>query len=140
MSIAFARIAPLQSNISCVTITQMEEDAVLTINQRVKRLRKALGLTQKDFSGNISLSTAQIACIETEKRTVNDRTIKLLCNAFYVSEQWLKTGEGEMFSRQSDAKFTRLNGLFADLQPKYQDFILNAIEQFLKLQDKERMC
>jgi hypothetical protein len=40
-----------------------------------------------------------------------------------------------MFSRQSDAKFTRLNALFADLQPKYQDFILNAIEQFLKMQN-----
>jgi transcriptional regulator with XRE-family HTH domain len=115
----------------------MEEDVVLTTNQRVKRLRKALHLTQREFSKNISLSTAQIACIETEKRTVNDRTIKLICNAFYASENWLKTGEGEMFSQQSDSKFTKLNALFADLQPNYQNFILNAIDQFLKMQDEE---
>jgi transcriptional regulator with XRE-family HTH domain len=115
----------------------MEDDAVITVNQRVKRLRKALHLTQKEFSKNISLSTAQIACIETEKRKVNDRTIKLICNTFYVSEEWLKTGEGEMFSRQSDSKFTKLNALFADLQVKYQNFILNAIDQFLKMQDED---
>jgi transcriptional regulator with XRE-family HTH domain len=112
----------------------MEEDAVLTINQRVKRLRKALSLTQREFSQKIALSSAQIACIETEKRTVNDRTVKLICNAFYADENWLKAGEGEMFSRKSDVKFTRLNALFADLQPKYQNFILNAIDQLLKMQ------
>jgi transcriptional regulator with XRE-family HTH domain len=115
----------------------MDEAEILTANQRVKILRRELQLTQLEFSRVISLSAAQIACIETEKRNVNDRTIKLICNAFYVSENWLKTGEGEMFSRQSDSKFTKLNALFADLQPKYQDFILNAIDQFLKMQDEE---
>jgi hypothetical protein len=39
--------------------------------------------------------------------------------------------EGEMFARQSDVKFTKLNALFADLQPKYQNFIMNAIDAFL---------
>jgi transcriptional regulator with XRE-family HTH domain len=115
----------------------MEDYAALTINQRVKSLRKALRLTQMEFARNISLSTALIGCIETEKRMVNERTIKLICNAFYASEIWLKTGEGEMFAQQSDAKFTKLNALFADLQPKYQNFILNAIDQFLKMQDEE---
>jgi transcriptional regulator with XRE-family HTH domain len=115
----------------------MEEDILLTINQRVKKIRKELKLTQQAFSKIITISSGQIACIETEKRIVNDRTIKLICDSFHASEIWLKTGEGEMFAQKSDAKFTKLNALFADLQPKYQDFILNAIDQFLKMQDEE---
>jgi transcriptional regulator with XRE-family HTH domain len=120
-----------------VLLIKMSDAEVLIINQRIKLLKKELHLTQLEFSRVISLSAAQIACIETKKRAVNERTIKLLCNAFHASEIWLKTGEGEMFTQQSDAKFTKLNALFADLQPKYQDFILNAIDQFLKMQDEE---
>jgi transcriptional regulator with XRE-family HTH domain len=115
----------------------MDEDIFLTINQRVKKLRKELKLTQQAFSKIITISSGQIACIETEKRIVNDRTVKLICDSFQASEIWLKTGEGEMFARQSDAKFTKLIALFADLQPKYQNFILNNIDQFLKMQDEE---
>jgi transcriptional regulator with XRE-family HTH domain len=115
----------------------MSDVGALTVNQRIKMLRKELHLTQLEFSKVISLSAAQIACIETEKRIANERTIKLICNAFHASEIWLKTGEGEMFAQQNDAKFTKLNALFADLQPKYQNFILNAIDQFLKMQDEE---
>ena len=113
------------------------EDANLIVNQRIKKLRKELRLTQSELSKVISLSSAQIACIETGRRNVNDRTIKLICDSFSVSEKWLKTGEGDMLVPLEDAKFTKLNALFADLEPKYQRFILDAIEKFLKMQEED---
>ncbi|GHU28018.1 hypothetical protein FACS1894164_20340 [Spirochaetia bacterium] len=112
----------------------MEE--ILTTGQRVKQLRKKLHLTQLEFSKKISLSAAQIACIETGKRKVNDRIIKLICTAFNANEKWLKTGEGEIFNQFNDAKFTQLNALFSNLLPKYQKFVLEAIDEFLKIQDE----
>jgi transcriptional regulator with XRE-family HTH domain len=106
-----------------------------TVNQRVKRVRKELKLTQKEFSKAIAISAGQLACIETDKRIVNDRTIKLICDSFEVSPQWLKTGEGPTFRGDKDAKYTKLVTLFDSLKVEYQDFIFRSINYFLKEQD-----
>jgi transcriptional regulator with XRE-family HTH domain len=108
-----------------------------TINQRIKKLRKELKLTQTEFSSVIAISAGQLACIETEKRIVNDRTIKLICDSFNVNNKWLRTGEDTMFDEDKDAKHTALIALYDVLRPKYKEFILNAINSFLKIQREE---
>jgi transcriptional regulator with XRE-family HTH domain len=108
----------------------------LTVNQRVKQIRKTLKLTQNDFSRSLSVSIGLIACIETEKRAVNDRTIKLICDSFSVNPQWIRTGEGDVFVQKDDTKLKKLLALFTSLQPQYQDFIFNAMDFFLKMQEK----
>ncbi|GHU07366.1 hypothetical protein FACS1894151_01580 [Spirochaetia bacterium] len=113
----------------------MDEDASLTANQRLKKLRKTLKLTQIAFSKMLTISCSHLACIETERRFVNDRIIKLACDSFRANETWLRTGQGEMFAKDRSSEFAKLNALFADLQPQYQDFILNAVDLFLKMQD-----
>jgi transcriptional regulator with XRE-family HTH domain len=110
---------------------QVEE----TVNQRVKRLRKELKLTQSEFSKTIAISSGQLACIETGKRIVNNRTIKLICDSFGVNSVWLKIGEGEKFNGTRDSKYTRLITLYDNLKPEYQDFILRSMNYFLKNQD-----
>jgi transcriptional regulator with XRE-family HTH domain len=109
-----------------------------TINQRVKRLRKKLKLTQSEFSAIITISSGQLACIETEKRSVNDRTIKLVCDSFKVNDEWMRTGKGLIFFDDKDTKHTTLLALFDSLRPKYQNFVLNSITNFLKIQEEER--
>jgi transcriptional regulator with XRE-family HTH domain len=110
---------------------------VETINQRIKKLRKELKLTQNEFSSIITISAGQLACIETEKRIVNDRTVKLVCDSFKVNNTWLRTGEGPIFSEDKDVKYTKLIALYDTLRPKYQEYILNAINNFLKMQSEE---
>jgi DNA-binding XRE family transcriptional regulator len=114
----------------------MNEDTPLTVNQRIKKLRSELSLTQKDFSKIITVSDGLIACIETGKREANDRTIKLICDSFQVNREWLKTGQGDMFSHDLESKYTTLMALFSNLKPKYQDYIIDAIDRFLKIQDE----
>jgi transcriptional regulator with XRE-family HTH domain len=109
-----------------------------TINQRIKKLRKQLKLTQNGFSAVITISAGQLACIETEKRVVNDRTIKLICDSFNASDTWLRTGNGPMFTDDKDTRYTKLIALYEVLKPKYQEFILNSINNFLKIQDEEQ--
>jgi transcriptional regulator with XRE-family HTH domain len=108
-----------------------------TINQRIKQLRKELKLTQSAFSSVITISAGQLACIETEKRIVNDRTVKLICDSFNVSDTWLRTGKGPVFVDDKDTKYTKLIALYDILRPKYQEFILNAINTFLKMQEED---
>lgn len=65
--------------------------------ERLKALRKALGLTQEAFGAKIALSQSAIAAYEKEFREPSDAIIYSICREFNVREQWLRTGEGEMF-------------------------------------------
>jgi transcriptional regulator with XRE-family HTH domain len=113
-------------------------DAPMTINQRMKVLRKTLKITQKEFAMVLAVSQSQIASMETGEREVSGRTVKQLCDSFDVNIHWLRTGEGDMFVHERDLLSTKLMALFVNLEPRYQDFILNAIDQFLAMQDEER--
>jgi transcriptional regulator with XRE-family HTH domain len=74
------------------------EGSILNIGERVKYLRKdVLGITQDDFSKKIKISRGNIASIETLRINITDRVISDICCEFNVSEEWLRTGDGEMF-------------------------------------------
>ena len=74
----------------------------MTANERVRELRKALGLTQTEFGDRVSVSQGHLTSVETGARAVTDKFIKLLHLEFGASELWLRTGEGEMFDDQGD--------------------------------------
>jgi transcriptional regulator with XRE-family HTH domain len=106
-----------------------------SVYQRVKQVREALELSQRNFSLILSLSHSYIAGIETGIRKVNGRIIKLIVSEFGVNETWLRTGEGEMFARNPDEKFTKLVGLFKELPPKYQEVVYQMIEVLLRVKE-----
>ncbi|MDR3284435.1 MAG: helix-turn-helix transcriptional regulator, partial [Treponema sp.] len=88
------------------------DTANLPINQRIKLIREALKLNQRDFSTYLSLSKGYIGGVEAGITKVNGRLVKLIASEFGVNEEWLTTGTGQMFTRKDDAKFTRLVSLF----------------------------
>ncbi|MCL1928247.1 MAG: helix-turn-helix domain-containing protein [Treponema sp.] len=112
----------------------MEEIKYNKINQRVKELRKALDMTQVSFSQVIALSSGYLAGIETEKRRVNNRLIKLICSSFKVNEAWLRSGDGDMFAEEDDEQYIKLVGLFKELNSQYRDYIFKEIYLLLKMQ------
>ena len=67
------------------------------MNERIKRLRKALGLTQQEFANRIGISRNNIATYETRNSGPGNSVIALICREFNVSEEWLRTGNGDMF-------------------------------------------
>ena len=108
------------------------------INQRVKQLRETLGLNQREFSLLLSLSSGYIAGIEVNLRNVNNRLIKLIVAEFGANEQWLKSGEGDMFlPKTNNAKTAQLVSLFNTLPPQYQDVIIGTIELLRKANSKK---
>ena len=73
----------------------------MTIGERLKNLRKALGLTQQEFSDKLKVSRSNIATYEVGKNNPAEAVINLICREFNVSETWLRTGEGEMFVKRT---------------------------------------
>ena len=84
----------------------------MTIGERLKKLRKALDLTQQEFSDKLKVSRSNIATYEVGKNNPADAVINLICLEFNVSETWLRTGEGEMFLPSP-------NGVLDELAQKY---------------------
>lgn len=70
----------------------------MTINGRIKLLRKEKGLTQKTLASTLGITQSGVSFLEQEGSSVSDQTIKLICTVFNVREEWLRTGEGEMYS------------------------------------------
>lgn len=66
----------------------------MTINERVKELRKEKGLTQSEFGEKIGLKKSAISKLESDGNSVTDQNIRLICDTFRVREHWLRTGEG----------------------------------------------
>lgn len=67
------------------------------MKERLKKLRKALDLTQQEFADRIGISRGNIATYETRDGSPGNSVVNLICREFNVSETWLRTGEGEMF-------------------------------------------
>lgn len=67
------------------------------MKDRIRLLRKELGLNQTDFGERIGVKQAAIAGYEAGIRTPLDAVITSICREFNVSEDWLRTGTGEMF-------------------------------------------
>ena len=66
------------------------------MQNRIKQIRKATGLTQQEFADRLGISRSNIATYETREGNISDATITLICRAFRINETWLRTGEGEM--------------------------------------------
>ena len=71
------------------------------MNERLKRLRRTLNLTQQQFADRLNVGRNNIAGYETGKRSPSDAAIALICREFSVSTQWLREGIGEMFIEQT---------------------------------------
>lgn len=72
------------------------------MKERLKKLRKALDLTQQEFADRIGISRGNIATYETRDGSPGNSVINLICREFGANEAWLRTGEGEMFVKQAE--------------------------------------
>lgn len=67
------------------------------MNERLKKLRKSLDLTQQKFADIVGVKQNTVAQYEMGRNEPIDSVISLICREFNVNEEWLRTGNGEMF-------------------------------------------
>lgn len=120
----------------------------LDIHERIKYLReKVLKLKQSEMSLKIGLKQGSLSDIERRKtKTVTDRIIKDISREFNISENWLRTGKGEMFitsdtfSLDEQAKKNNLTDLeiaimrsYMNLDREIREKLMDELEMIFKI-------
>lgn len=115
------------------------------MNERLKKLRKALDLTQQEFADRIGIKRNSFANYETGRNTPIDAIIISICREFNVSEDWLRDGIGDMFlptDRNADiAKLTKqlLNEESDSFKNRFVSMLANlTIEEWEFLERKAK--
>lgn len=104
------------------------------MNERIKRLRKELKLTQQQFADKIKVKRNTVATYEMGRSVPSDSAIALICKTFHVNEDWLRNGNGEMFEElpEDDEKAAFVSSLLdADNDPFY-----NIIQEIMRTFDE----
>ena len=70
-------------------------------NERIKEVRKTLGLTLDRFGEHVGMKKSSISQVESGINAVSGQLRTAVCREFHVREEWLRTGEGEMFEERT---------------------------------------
>ena len=68
----------------------------MNTSERVRMVRNAEGLTMEEFGKRLGVGRSAISNIENGNRDLTAQMAKSIAREFRVSEEWLKTGEGDM--------------------------------------------
>jgi transcriptional regulator with XRE-family HTH domain len=94
----------------------------MNINSRIKFLRKRLNLSQIEFASKMGIKQSSLSDIENGKTVnIDERNIKIICQAHNVNEAWLRDGTGEIFN---------------DFNNSFEDLILSSIGQLDEIDRK----
>ena len=70
----------------------------MTINERVKEVRKAKGLTLEEFGNIVGVQKSGLSKVERGENNVSEQMFKSIVREFGVSEAWLRDETGDMFA------------------------------------------
>lgn len=125
----------------------------MSINQRLRQVRKHFNMQQNDFAKRLGLSQTGVSWLEREGNAVSEQTIRLLHLDFHVSEEWLRTGDGPMFSSEDDSPLEklcreyavsdcerRILELYFSFDPKRRKMVCDFVDDFFKKAMAERQA
>lgn len=73
------------------------------MNERIKELRRILGLKQREFADALGVKTGAVGAWESGSFKPGAARIELICERFKVSRDWLINGAGPVFKEDSEA-------------------------------------
>lgn len=103
----------------------------MTVNERIKILRKSKNLTLEKFGNNLGVKKSAISKIENGENGVTDQMVKLMVKEFGVNENWLRNGEGEMFPEfdRADAIAKLADDIMTEVPDSFKSRLVTAIAQ-----------
>lgn len=111
----------------------------MTINERVKEVRKYLGLTLEKFGQPLGLKKSGLSLIENGINNVSEQLIKSICREYSVDEDWLRTGNGDkMFSLELDEDAMLVESLLNDVDNPVYELIKKFMKLYSSLDKTER--
>lgn len=102
------------------------------MQNRIKELRKSLGLNQTEFGAKLGIAPNTISGYEGGTRDPSDAIIKSICREYGVNETWLRTGAGEMRrSRSREAELGELiRSHLIDRPESFQSALVTTLLRF----------
>jgi len=100
---------------------------IVNIKNRIYSIREALSLSQEAFGKRIGVTRSAVSNYESGGRNVTEQVIKAIIREFNVNEEWLRTGEGEMFNESDTfsldeyAKQKALTNIEFDIMKSYME-------------------
>ena len=73
----------------------------MNCGDRVKQIRKNKGMTLEKFGERVGVTKQTVSRIENGVNALTEQMLLSICREFDVNEDWLRTGEGEMFKERS---------------------------------------
>ena len=109
------------------------------MSERIRLLRQHLGLSQTEFAKKMGMTRSMVSNLELGLIEIPDYKLEMICKAFNVRMDWLRTGEGEMFnptntSLDALAEVHNINGLtraiiegLITMRPEHQAAFIDLI-------------
>ena len=107
----------------------------MTCGERIKELRKSLGLTLEKFSEPLGVGKTAISNIENDNRNMSEQMVKSICREYNVNEEWLRNGTGEMFIQLTRNQI--ITDFAGDIIKEEDSFKKRLIEALAKLNENE---
>lgn len=73
----------------------------MTQGERLRNIRKALNLTLEKFGEKLGVGKTAISKLEKGENSITDQMMLSICREYNVNENWLRTGEGDMFIKMT---------------------------------------
>ena len=105
------------------------------MGDRLKVLRKKLGLTQQEFADRLGIKRNAVTNYEVGRNDPADMVVSLICREFSVSEKWLRTGEGDMFIQKRREE--QIAEYFHDLQGLNDELKKRLVAALAAIQTKD---
>lgn len=103
------------------------------MNDRIRLLRKTLGLNQGEFAECLAMQSSALSMIEVGENALTEKNVQLICMTFNVNKSWLRTGEGEMFAAPPFEK--EFSETYGKLFPETQKALLHLAKDLLASQE-----
>ena len=100
----------------------------MTQGERIKAIRKELGLTLEKFGKKLGVTKTTISRIEKGVNNLTDQMARSICREYNVDYDYLMYGEGDMFT---DLPKTIVDELC--MQFDLDDFDRSVVEMYLDL-------
>jgi transcriptional regulator with XRE-family HTH domain len=109
-------------------IDDLPTKETLATGARLREVRQYYGLYQEEFAKRIKITQSTVALLENGRRFLRDIYIKLICDTFDISEEWLQYGVGKMIKQKEDRITIEEYSERYDLTPTERDVVLNFLE------------
>lgn len=104
------------------------------MKDRIKVIRKENNMSQEKFGELLGITKASVSRLESGENNPSEQTVMLICREFSINEEWLRTGQGEMYKPTED----KLEMYLGQISKGNDEFIKDIIEIYMELDQSSK--